>query len=100
MPFRTQHGMQLNAPTDCGAVTIGPFRLIQPMGRVCQKHRNFSAEARDKAMHANEATTTEDPNAKRKNPTRTDNDEEVSQAIKVAKALDPHTLPERNSGTR
>ena len=43
----------------------------------------------DKETHANEATTTKDSSAKRKSPTRTDNEEEVSQTMKVAKALDP-----------
>ena len=44
---------------------------------------------RDKETYTNEAMTTTDSRAKRKSPTRTDNEEEVSQAMKVAKALDP-----------
>ena len=60
------------------------------------------AEARDRETHATGAMATEDFNAKRKSPTGIDDDEEVSQAKKVAQALTPSplTLPERNSGRR
>ena len=65
-------------------------QMKKPEERSQPREREGEAtEARDKETHANEATTTEDSNAKRKSPTRTDNDEEASQALHI---------PERNSG--
>ena len=66
------------------------WELSKPEERSHPREREGeAAEARDKETHANEATTTEDPNAKRNTPTRTDNDEEGEPGDEGGAGADP-----------